>query len=250
MSDQLHGRRLAWAALHDLACDGSHYRWRIVADIGSYTCAFDRGEDYYWFGHGDRFEHCAHVSERAFEARVAWAIGVLGDSVYRYRYCHRKVFVRGVCKLVSNLLTATQAYWIDFGFSFLDGPASWRTPIAIQLIFAITVVFIVWGLPESPRWLAKRGRLDEALEVICAINDLPQDDPYVVSEMESIRQVIALEQEEGAQKWTSVFKKDVLQTRRRVGLAWFGLFMNQLSGINLGMWRRFRRNRDLGNGPR
>jgi MFS family permease len=151
---------------------------------------------------------------------------------------------------VSNLLTATQAYWIDFGFSFLDGPASWRTPIAIQLIFAITVVFIVWGLPESPRWLAKRGRLDEALEVICAINDLPPDDPYVVSEMESIRQVIALEQEEGAQKWTSVFKKDVLQTRRRVGLAWFGLFMNQLSGINLGMWRRFRRNRDLGNSPR
>jgi MFS family permease len=116
----------------------------------------------------------------------------------------------------------------------VEGPASWRAPIAIQLIFAIAVVFIVWGLPESPRWLAKRGRMDEALEVICAINDLPADDPYVVSEMESIRQVLALEKHEGAQSWTSVFKKDVLQTRKRVGLAWFGLFMNQLSGINLG----------------
>jgi MFS family permease len=116
----------------------------------------------------------------------------------------------------------------------VEGPASWRAPIAIQLIFAIAVVFIVWGLPESPRWLAKRGRMDEALEVICAINDLPEDDPYVVSEMESIRQVLALEKHEGAQSWTSVFKKDVLQTRKRVGLAWFGLFMNQLSGINLG----------------
>lgn len=76
--------------------------------------------------------------------------------------------------------------------------------------------------------------MEEAVEVICAVNDLPEDDPYVVSEMESIRQVIALEQHEGAQSWTSVFKKDVLQTRKRVGLAWFGLFMNQLSGINLG----------------
>lgn len=76
--------------------------------------------------------------------------------------------------------------------------------------------------------------MEEAVEVICAVNDLPEDDPYVVTEMESIRQVIALEQNEGAQSWTAVFKKDVLQTRKRVGLAWFGLFMNQLSGINLG----------------
>jgi MFS family permease len=132
------------------------------------------------------------------------------------------------------VLLLSQAYWIDFGFSFIEGPASWRTPIAIQLIFAIAVVFIVWGLPESPRWLAKRGRMDEALEVICAVNDLPGDDPYVISEMESIRQVLALEQNEQAKSWTSVFKKDILQTRKRVGLAWFGLFMNQLSGINLG----------------
>jgi len=87
--------------------------------------------------------------------------------------------------------------------------------------------------------------MDEALEVICAINDLPPDDPYVVSEMESIRQVLALEQNEGAQKWTSVFKTDVLQTRRRVGLAWFGLFMNQLSGINLGRLARIHRHSDL-----
>ena len=130
----------------------------------------------------------------------------------------------------------SQAYWIDFGFSFIEGPASWRTPIAIQLVFAIAVIFIVWGLPESPRWLAKRGRMEEALEVICAVNDLPEDDPYVVSEMESIRQVLALEQNEQAQNWTSVFKKDILQTRKRVGLAWFGLFMNQLSGINLGKY--------------
>ena len=78
--------------------------------------------------------------------------------------------------------------------------------------------------------------MEEALEVICAVNDLPEDDPYVISEMESIRQVLALEQNEKAQNWTSVFKKDILQTRKRVGLAWFGLFMNQLSGINLGTY--------------
>ncbi|KAK3684562.1 hypothetical protein LTR37_020165 [Vermiconidia calcicola] len=125
------------------------------------------------------------------------------------------------------------AYWIDYGFSYIDSDVAWRTPIGIQLIFAIIVTFIVWGLPESPRWLYKRGRKDETLEVLCAVHDLPPDDEYIVSEMDSIRMAVELEQNEGAQKATAVFKNDILQTRRRVILAWFGLFMNQMSGINL-----------------
>lgn len=90
---------------------------------------------------------------------------------------------------------------------------------------------IVWGLPESPRWLAKRGREQEAIEVLCAVHDLREDDPYIVGEITAIR--AALKIEEGVQNFSSLFKKDILQTRRRVVLAWFGLFMNQWSGINL-----------------
>lgn len=63
--------------------------------------------------------------------------------------------------------------------------------------------------------------------------DLPPDDEYVQSEMESIRAVLALEQHEGAQKWSALFKTDILKTRRRVTMAWFALFFNQMSGINL-----------------
>lgn len=120
----------------------------------------------------------------------------------------------------------------DYGFSFLAGSIAWRMPIAIQLVFAIVVVFVVWGCPESPRWLAKRGREAEAVEVLCAVYDLQPDDPYVVGELEAIRAAIAIEGKEGS-KISALFKKDALQTRRRVILAWFGLFMNQWSGINL-----------------
>ena len=120
------------------------------------------------------------------------------------------------------------AYWIDYGFSFNESHASWRTPIAIQLIFAIVVIIVVYGCPESPRWLAKRGQTEEARDVICAVFDLPPDDEYVVQEMEAINMAINLERHEGAASWTSVFRDDVVKTRRRVGLAWFGLFMNQL----------------------
>lgn len=125
------------------------------------------------------------------------------------------------------------AYWIDYGFSYLPGSVAWRTPIAIQLVFAITVVCLVFGLPESPRWLCKRGRSEEAREVLCAVFDLDENDPYICSEMDAISAAIAIEKGEGAQKISGLFKKDKLQTRRRVLLAWFGLFMNQWSGINL-----------------
>ena len=95
------------------------------------------------------------------------------------------------------------------------------------------VVIIVWGLPESPRWLANKGREQEAIEVLCAVFDLEPDDPYILSEMEAIRAAINLERGEGMEKIFSLFKPDILQTRRRVALAWFGLFMNQMGGINL-----------------
>ncbi len=120
--------------------------------------------------------------------------------------------------------------WVDYGFSHVQSAAAWRTPIAIQLIFAIVVVFVVFGCPESPRWLCKKGREKEAIEVLCAVFNTEEDDPYIISEMEGIRAAIAVESGKG---YLSVFKKDILQTRWRVFLAWFGLFMNQWSGINL-----------------
>lgn len=152
------------------------------------------------------------------------------DLVHWSRNCD-SLYVRSLVLTLDCLLT--YADWIDYGFSYVESHASWRTPIAIQLVFAITVVFIVWGLPESPRWLYKRGRKEETLEVLCAVHDLPEDDEYIVSEMEAIRMAVELEQNEGSQKVLAVFARDRLKTGRRVMLAWFGLFMNQMSGINL-----------------
>ena len=92
------------------------------------------------------------------------------------------------------------------------------------------MIFLVWGLPESPRWLAKRGREQEAREVLCAVFDLEPDDPYIVEEMDGIMANIAMETREGNDKISALFKNDHLKTRRRVALAWFGLFMNQMGG--------------------
>lgn len=140
-------------------------------------------------------------------------------------------FVRGTHtdKTEADLLQ----YWIDFGFQHLPGSVAWRTPIAIQLIFAISVIFLVYGLPESPRWLAARGREEEAIDVLCAVFDRERNDPFIVEQIDAIREAIAIDRRAGAQKISGLFKDGKLKTRRRVLLAWFGLFMNQMVGINM-----------------
>jgi MFS family permease len=115
--------------------------------------------------------------------------------------------------------------------SYTSGSIAWRLPIAVQLIFAISVIILLFGLPESPRWLFKRGRDQEAIEVLCQVFDLPVEDEYIQSEIRAIKHAIA--QESGIRSHRALFKSDKIKTRRRVLLAYFGLFMNQMVGINM-----------------
>ncbi len=42
--------------------------------------------------------------------------------------------------------------WINYGLAFVDGPVSWRFPLAFQLVFIIMIFLIIPWLPESPRY--------------------------------------------------------------------------------------------------
>jgi len=69
------------------------------------------------------------------------------------------------------------SYWIDLGLSFTEpSSVAWRFPIAFQIFLALIILAFIPGLPESPRWLILKGRDEDALEVLCALSDLP---PYV-----------------------------------------------------------------------
>ncbi|KAI9841234.1 MAG: hypothetical protein M1837_000899 [Sclerophora amabilis] len=125
------------------------------------------------------------------------------------------------------------SYWFDYGMSFVGGPVSWRLPIACQMLFAFVVIVLVFGLPESPRYLAKHGRNDDALKVLCDVYDEEPNDPKVSREYSDILQTVAAETERGQYRWSQILKQDEVQTGRRVLLAYGMQFMNQVGGINL-----------------
>ena len=71
---------------------------------------------------------------------------------------------------------SSQSYWIDFAFYWADtgggsSSVSWRGPVALQIVFAVVIVCFVLRLPESPRWLVKKGRYEEAAFTFAALLD-------------------------------------------------------------------------------
>lgn len=74
------------------------------------------------------------------------------------------------------------SYWVDLGFFFTDGEISWRFPIALQSIFTIAMIVCIWTfrVPESPRWLASKGRHEEALAVLAQLEGTTVHDKEIV----------------------------------------------------------------------
>lgn len=141
---------------------------------------------------------------------------------------------RGRLVMVEGSLIAagiTISYWMDLGFSFLDpSSVAWRFPIAFQNLFALIILLCVLPLPESPRWLTLKGREAEAIVVLGAILDLPEDDPYVHSEFAAIKDAVLADASVG---FRDLITMDENRHFHRVVLAYVNQMFQQISGINL-----------------
>lgn len=79
----------------------------------------------------------------------------------------------------------------------------------------------IMEMPESPRWLILKGKEEEALEVLSALNDLPTDDAYVHNEFSAIKDAV-LEMAKGS--FRDLFTTDENRHLHRTILA----YVNQM----------------------
>jgi len=130
----------------------------------------------------------------------------------------------------SNIIAGTAlSNWICFGFSYLESSIQWRFPLAFQTVFAIIVLGLVPFLPESPRYLISRGKVDEGTHIIARLYALEDDDPQVILERDHILEML---ENEGDATWSELFTNTPQRNLHRILLGIGPLLMNQWSGIN------------------
>ncbi|KAF2971302.1 hypothetical protein GQX73_g2223 [Xylaria multiplex] len=99
-----------------------------------------------------------------------------------------------------NIFGVVVAYWLEFGLSYIDNGETafrWRFPIAFQIIPLLVLLGAVWFFPESPRYLVKAGRDEEAQYVLRRLRGSTGDDLIRANiEYQEIRNVIATESQE------------------------------------------------------
>ena len=97
----------------------------------------------------------------------------------------------------------------------------WRLMLGVESFPAILFILLLFTIPESPRWLVRAGRKEEALGVLGGIGD-PQPEKTLADISESLAAVRVGEN-------VPLFQKKYLWP---IFLAWAVAMFNQLSGIN------------------
>lgn len=95
------------------------------------------------------------------------------------------------CFFVGSITSA----WVAFGTLNIPNDWSWRIPLLLQMVVPVVVLSLLAFVPESPRWLVSKGRVEQAHQILAKFHaNGKMDDELVVWELDEIKKSIELEQ--------------------------------------------------------
>ena len=124
-------------------------------------------------------------------------------------------------------------FYISYGCSFLKGTAAFRVPWGLQMLPAIFLFFALIFLPESPRWLAKKDRWEDSVNVLALVHAKGDvNSPFVQKEMAEIREVVEFERANSDVTYLELLTPKMIN-RTHIGV--FTQIWSQLTGMNVMM---------------
>lgn len=114
-----------------------------------------------------------------------------------------------------------------------DTQTQWIVPLGLQLLPGILLFIGIFFCPESPRWLAKKDRWEDAQKILTSIRKLPADHEYILAELGDIREQCEQRSTMRLSKKQSFKKLFEHGTRNRVGIGLLLMACQNLTGVNI-----------------
>lgn len=116
--------------------------------------------------------------------------------------------VRGTLVLCYQLMITLGiflGYCTTYGTKRYDDLRCWRIPLGLCFAWAILMVVGMVSMPELPRYLLEKGRVEEAKVSLARVRRTTVDDPEVVKECELLQLGIEHERAVGKALWGELF---------------------------------------------
>ncbi|OVA08053.1 Sugar/inositol transporter [Macleaya cordata] len=132
------------------------------------------------------------------------------------------------------LITGGQFLSYLINLAFTKAPGTWRWMLGVAGLPALLQFVLMWLLPESPRWLYRKGREEEAKAILRKIYPAHEVETEIQDLKDSVEKEI---KEEGSSEKINFIKLWKTKTVRRGLIAGVGLqIFQQFVGINTVMY--------------
>lgn len=123
------------------------------------------------------------------------------------------------------------ALFLEYGMSFTKKSVSWRFPSAFPILLSVVVWAFAWFLPESPRWLIRKGRVQEARDILAALENSSVEDLAIESRVMEMQKSLNLAGERISIR--QLFQMGPQRTLHRAGLAVAVFLFLQFTGATV-----------------
>ncbi|KAI1160400.1 MFS sugar transporter-like protein [Nemania serpens] len=179
--------------------------------------------------------------EPLYIGRFVAGLGVGASSVVNPIYVSENAprAIRGLLTGMYQLFIVTGsliAFWTNFGAELhLKGATKYIVPLAVQGLPALLLFSLMLICNESPRYLARKDRWEEAKDVLRTLRQLPDDHPYLQEEFREIAEQLEHERRVmGDATFMSLQREmwTVKSNRNRAILSILLMVFQQLTGTN------------------